>query len=31
VLGPGFRSQLRLLAEDPDDEIAGAAEDLLGA
>jgi len=30
ALGAGFRSQLRLLAEDPDDEIAGAAEDLLG-
>jgi hypothetical protein len=29
-LGSGLRSQLRLLAEDPDDEIAGAAEDLLG-
>jgi len=29
ALGPGLRSQLRLLAEDPDDEIAGAAEDLL--
>jgi hypothetical protein len=31
ALGAGLRSQLRLLAEDPDDEIAGAAEDLLGA
>ncbi len=28
-LPAGLRSQLRLLAEDPDDTIAGAAEDLL--
>ncbi len=29
ALPAGLRSQLRLLAEDADDEIAGAAEDLL--
>ncbi len=29
TLGAGLRSQLRLLAEDPDDDVAGAAEDLL--
>ena len=26
---PGLRTQLRMLTEDPDDELAGAAEDLL--
>lgn len=27
----GLRTQLRMLTEDPDDEVAGAAEDLLDA
>ncbi|MGI9590158.1 MAG: hypothetical protein ACR2P8_02225 [Myxococcota bacterium] len=26
---PGLRTQLRMLVEDPDDEVAGSAEDLL--
>lgn len=30
-LAPGLRSQLRMLAEDPDDEVAEAAEDALDA
>ena len=28
---PGLRTQLRMLVEDPDDEVAGSAEDLLEA
>ena len=28
---PGLRTQLRMLAQEPDDEVAEAAEDLLGA
>lgn len=29
-LGAGLKSQLRTLSEDPDDDIAGLSEDLLG-
>jgi hypothetical protein len=30
ALTPGMRTRLRMLARGPDDELAGAAEDLLG-